>query len=57
MMEAASPSETSVNYQTARRNSPEDGHLHIRRRENLKYHALKFWSENLKGGDHLGTQA
>jgi hypothetical protein len=37
MMEAASTSETSVNfYQTTRRYYPEDNHLHIRRRENLK---------------------
>jgi hypothetical protein len=41
MMEAASPSETSVNvYQTKRRNSPEDSHLHTRRRENLKSHKV-----------------
>jgi hypothetical protein len=41
MMEAASTSETSVNfYQTIRRNNPEDGHLHSRRRENLKFHLL-----------------
>jgi hypothetical protein len=33
MMEAASISETSVNfYQTIRRNNPEDSHLHTRRR-------------------------
>jgi hypothetical protein len=39
MMEAASTSETSVNfYQTTRRNIPEDNHLHTRRRENLKSH-------------------
>jgi hypothetical protein len=38
-MEAASASETSVNfYQTTRRNNPEDNHLHLRRRENLKSH-------------------
>jgi hypothetical protein len=37
MMEAASASETSVNfYQTTRRNNPEDSHLHISRRENPK---------------------
>jgi hypothetical protein len=37
MMEAASTSETSVNfYQTTWRNNPEDSHLHTRRRENLK---------------------
>jgi hypothetical protein len=39
MMEAASTSETSVNfYQTTRRNIPEDSHLHNRHRENLKSH-------------------
>jgi hypothetical protein len=39
MMEAASTSETSVNfYQTTQRNNPEDSHLHTRRRENLKSH-------------------
>jgi hypothetical protein len=37
MMEAASISETSVNfYQTTRGNVPEDIHFHTRRRENLK---------------------
>jgi hypothetical protein len=37
MMEAVSTSKTSVNlYQTTRRNNPEDSHLYIRRRENLK---------------------
>jgi hypothetical protein len=37
MMEAASTSETSVNfYQNTRRCNPEDSHLHSRRRENLK---------------------
>jgi hypothetical protein len=36
MMEAASTSETSVNfYQTTRRYNPEDNHLHTRSRENL----------------------
>jgi hypothetical protein len=40
MMEAASTSETSVNfYQTTRRNNSEYSHLHTRRRENLKSHA------------------
>jgi hypothetical protein len=39
MMEAASTSETPVNfYQTTRHNNPEDIHLHIRRREYLKSH-------------------
>jgi hypothetical protein len=41
IMEAASTSETSVNfYQTTRRNNPEDSHLHTRRRENLKFRYL-----------------
>jgi hypothetical protein len=41
MMEAASTSETSVNfYQTTRRNDPEDSHLYIRRREILKSHSV-----------------
>jgi hypothetical protein len=39
MMEAVSTSKTSVNfYDTTRRNIPEDSHLHICRRENLKSH-------------------
>jgi hypothetical protein len=39
MMEAASTSETSVNfYQTARPNNPEDNRPHTRRRENLRSH-------------------
>jgi hypothetical protein len=39
MMEAASTSETSVNfYQTICRNNPEDSHLHTRRHEILKSH-------------------
>jgi hypothetical protein len=42
MMEAASTSETSVKfYQTTRRYSPEDSHLHTRRRENLKI--VQIW--------------
>jgi hypothetical protein len=37
MMEAARTSETLVNfYQTTRRYNPEDSHLRIHRRENLK---------------------
>jgi hypothetical protein len=41
MMEAASISETSVNfYQTTRRNNPEDSHLHTRRRKNQKSHLI-----------------
>jgi hypothetical protein len=43
MMEAASTSEMSVNFnQPTRRKNPEDSHLHIRRRENLKCHRLEF---------------
>jgi hypothetical protein len=39
MMEAVSTSETSVNfYETTRRNIAEGGHIHTRRRENLKSH-------------------
>jgi hypothetical protein len=39
MMEAASTSETSVNfYQNTRRNIPEGSYLHTRRHENLKSH-------------------
>jgi hypothetical protein len=42
MMEAASTSETRVNfYQATRRNKPEDNHIHIRRRENPKYVSVK----------------
>jgi hypothetical protein len=42
MMEAASTSETSVNfYQTTLRNNPDDSHLHNRRRDNLKSHKGK----------------
>jgi hypothetical protein len=41
MMEAASKSETSVNfYQTTRRNKPKDSHIHTRRLENLKSHFI-----------------
>jgi hypothetical protein len=41
MMEAASTSETSVNfYHTTRRSNPEDSNHHTRRRENLKFHKL-----------------
>jgi hypothetical protein len=41
MMEAASTSETLVNfYQATQRNKPEDSHLHTRRREILKFHTF-----------------
>jgi hypothetical protein len=46
IMEAASTSETSVNfYQTTRRNNPEDSHLDTRSIENLKTHPV-FLSSN-----------
>jgi hypothetical protein len=51
MMEAASTSETSVNfYQTTRRNNPEDSHLHTRRHENLQSYKLSrtFSNKNHK---------
>jgi hypothetical protein len=41
MMEAASTSETSVNfYQATRRYISEHSHLHARRRKNLKSHPV-----------------
>jgi hypothetical protein len=41
MMEAAITSETSENfYHTTLHYNPEDSHLHIHRRENLKYHLV-----------------
>jgi hypothetical protein len=39
-MEAESNSETSVSFQTTRRNNPEDSNLHTRRRENQKSHNI-----------------
>jgi hypothetical protein len=43
MIKAATTSETLVNfYWDTRRNIPEDSHLHIRRRENLKYHHVIY---------------
>jgi hypothetical protein len=49
-MEAASTSETSVNfYQTTRHNNPEDNHLHTRRSENLKPHFFSTAKIILKG--------
>jgi hypothetical protein len=52
MTEAVSISETSVNfYQTARRNIPEDSHVHDCRHERLDFHllisltALSFFSD------------
>jgi hypothetical protein len=41
IMEAASTSETSINfYQTTRRYNPEDSRLHTLRRENLKSYLI-----------------
>jgi hypothetical protein len=43
MMEAASTSETSVNfYQTTWRNNPEDSHLHTHHQENLTNIGLDY---------------
>jgi hypothetical protein len=43
MMQAASTSETSVNfYHTTGSNNPEDSHLHTHCHENLKSHCLIF---------------
>jgi hypothetical protein len=43
MMEAVHTSETSAYFSEAtRRYIPEDYHLHVRRRENLKSHSHKF---------------
>jgi hypothetical protein len=43
IIRAISISETSVNfYQTTRRSNPEDSHLHIHRRENLKSHRITY---------------
>jgi hypothetical protein len=43
MMEAARSSETSINfYLTTRRNKPDDRHLLICRRENLKSHLTMY---------------
>jgi hypothetical protein len=48
MMEAASTSETLVNfYQATRRNNTKDSHLHTRCRENLKSHKIFIVSLNL----------
>jgi hypothetical protein len=46
MIEAASTSETSANFdQTTRHNNPENSHLHIRRRENLNLTLTKSYAE------------
>jgi hypothetical protein len=43
MMEAASTSETSVNFcQTTWSSNPEDSHLHIHHHENLKSHMMCY---------------
>jgi hypothetical protein len=50
MMEAASTSETSVNfYHTTRRNNPEDSPLQTRRRDNLKFQLKLLFYENQLG--------
>jgi hypothetical protein len=49
-MSLVSTSETSVIYQTTRRNIPEGCHLHARRRENLKSQGLcsmEFYPHNI----------
>jgi hypothetical protein len=59
-MEAASTCETSVNlYHAARRNNPEDSHLHTRYRENLKSRNSKNTHNKLiwKTNNHLSTLA
>jgi hypothetical protein len=44
MMDAASASETSVNfYQTTWRKNPEDSHLRTHRRENVKSHTVGLY--------------
>jgi hypothetical protein len=49
VLEATSTSETSVNfYQTIRRNIPEGSHLHILRRENLKFRRLLGETKSMK---------
>jgi hypothetical protein len=51
-MEAASASETSVNfYQTKQCNIEEDSHLHNRRREDLKSHQDNEPSVSLKASN------
>jgi hypothetical protein len=48
-MEAVSSSETSVNfYRASWRNSPEDSHIHLRRRENLKSHVRIYYRMIIK---------
>jgi hypothetical protein len=54
MMEAARTSETLVNfYQTTRRYNPEDSHLRIHRRENLKSY-LDLKEERREDVDRIG---
>jgi hypothetical protein len=58
MMEATSNSETSLNfYQTTRHYNPEDSHLHIRRRENLKSYKFKIVLERSAEVDYLYQRA
>jgi hypothetical protein len=47
MMEAASTSETLVNfYQTTRRHNPEGSHLRTHRRENLKSYDINMYTNS-----------
>jgi hypothetical protein len=58
MMEAVHTSETSVNFNvTTRRYIPEDSKLHIRRRENLKYHEMRcvFFEERHECSNTTGS--
>jgi hypothetical protein len=54
MMDAASTSETSVNfYQTTQCNIPQDSHLQTYCHENLKYHLFYlFFSRVVKAPSH-----
>jgi hypothetical protein len=57
VMEAASTSETSVNfYQTTRRYNPKDSHLHTRRCENLKSYSLVEIYRRFKGACYFHHQ-
>jgi hypothetical protein len=55
MMEAASTSETSVNFTRlpTRRNITEDSYLHTRRRENVKFHHGNEPSVSIKDAEFL----
>jgi hypothetical protein len=64
MLEAVSSTVMSISiYQTTRRNIPEDSYIHIRRRENLKFHVSRscsclvdVWRNEIKSPRiHLST--